>query len=61
MNQYSQTNFHHRASSINVADLDSTGGRGGLPCSLRGQLLTGGLASSGLAGGLLGASHDEKL
>ena len=37
--------------------LDSAGGRGRLASSLGGQLLPGGLASSGLTGGLLGTGH----
>ena len=39
--------------------LDSTGGGGGLPGGLGGELLPWSLASSGLAGSLLCASHGE--
>jgi len=42
---------------IPVGLLDSTGGRGGLPGGLGGQLLPGGLASSRLTGGLLSTGH----
>jgi len=42
---------------VPVGLLDSAGGRGGLPGSLGGQLLPGGLASGGLTCGLLGTSH----
>lgn len=37
--------------------LDTTGRWRGLASGLGGELLTGGLATSGLAGGLLSASH----
>ena len=37
--------------------LDSTCGRGALPGSLGGELLTGSLASGRFAGGLLGTGH----
>ncbi len=37
--------------------LDTAGGRGALASSLGGKLLAGSLATSGLASGLLGASH----
>jgi hypothetical protein len=37
--------------------LDTAGRGGGLASSLGGELLTGRLATSGLASGLLGASH----
>ena len=41
--------------------LDASGGGGRLARGLGGQLLAGRLASGGLAGGLLGASHCEFL
>ena len=44
---------------VSVGLLDSAGGRGGLSCSLGGELLPGGFASSGLTGGLLGTGHCE--
>ena len=47
----------HGAGAVPVGLLDSTGGRGGLASGLGGQLLPGGLASSGLTGGLLGTGH----
>ena len=42
---------------VAVRLLDTTGRRGGLASGLGGELLTGSLATSGLAGGLLGAGH----
>jgi hypothetical protein len=45
------------ARPVPVGLLDTTGGGGALPCSLGGQLLPGGLATSGLSCGLLGTSH----
>jgi hypothetical protein len=42
---------------ITVRLLDTTGRRGALAGSLGGKLLTRSLATSGLAGSLLGASH----
>ena len=39
--------------------LDYTGGGGGLPGGLGGQLLPGSLSSGGLTGGLLGTSHGD--
>ncbi len=47
----------HGTGAIPVGLLDATGGRGGLASGLGGQLLPGGLASSGLTGGLLGTGH----
>ena len=47
----------HGAGAVPVGLLDATGGRGGLASGLGGQLLPGGLASSGLTGGLLGTGH----
>ena len=47
---------------VTMGLLDSSGDGGGLACGLGGELLAGGFASGGLAGGLLGTSHfdDEK-
>lgn len=42
---------------VSVRLLHTSGGGGGLASGLGGELLTRGLATSGLAGGLLGASH----
>lgn len=42
---------------IAVRLLDTSGGGGGLAGGLGSQLLTGSLATGGLTGGLLGASH----
>lgn len=42
---------------ITVRLLDTSGGWGALASSLGSKLLTGSLATSGLTGGLLGASH----
>lgn len=42
---------------VTMGFLDSTGGWGGLSCSLGGQLLTWGLASSGFTSGLLSTCH----
>ena len=39
--------------------LDAAGGWGGLPGGFGGQLLARGLATGGLASGLLGTSHLE--
>ena len=47
----------HSARPVPVRLLDSPSGRGGLPGSLGGQLLPGGLPSGGLPGGLLGSCH----
>ena len=47
----------HGTRAVPVGLLDATGGRGGLASGLGGQLLPGGLASSGLTGGLLGTGH----
>ena len=47
----------HGSRLVAVGLLDATSGRGALACSLGGQLLPWGLASSGLAGSLLGTSH----
>ena len=44
---------------VSVGLLDSAGGRGGLSCSLGGELLPWGFASSGLTGCLLGTGHWE--
>jgi len=43
--------------AVTVGLLDTSGGGGRLASSLGGQLLPGGLATSGLASGLLGTSH----
>ena len=50
----------HGARAVPVGLLDATGGRGGLASGLGGQLLPGGLASSGLTGGLLGTGHFDR-
>ena len=42
---------------VSVGLLHTSGGGGGLPRGLGGQLLPGGLASGGFTGGLLGTSH----
>ena len=47
----------HGTGAVPVGLLDTTGGGGGLASGLGGQLLPGGLASSGLASGLLGTGH----
>jgi len=44
---------------VPVGLLDASCGRGGFASSLGGELLAWGLASGGLAGGLLGTSHGE--
>ena len=44
---------------VSVGLLDSSGSRGRFAGSLGGQLFPGGLASSGLASGLLGTSHGD--
>ena len=44
---------------VPVGFLDTSCSRGGLASCLGGELLAWGLASSGLAGGLLGTSHGE--
>ena len=49
----------HSAGPVSVRLLDSTGGRGGLPGSLGGQLLPGSLSSGGFTGGLLGTGHGD--
>ena len=49
----------HSAGAVPVGLLHTSGGGGGLPGSLGGQLLPGGLPSGGLAGSLLGSSHGE--
>jgi len=43
--------------AVTMGLLDTSGGGGGLASGLGGELLTGGLSSGGLAGGLLGTSH----
>ena len=50
----------HGSRLVAVRLLDTAGGWGALASSLGGQLLPGGLASSGLASSLLGTSHDLK-
>ena len=47
----------HGTGPVTMGLLDASGGRGALASGLGGQLLPGGLASSGLASGLLGTSH----
>ena len=51
----------HGSGPVTVGLLDSSGGRRGLPGSLGGELLPGGLASGGLTSGLLGAGHGVDL
>jgi histone H3 len=46
---------------VPVGLLDASCGRGGLASCLGGELLAWGLASGGLAGGLLGTSHGERV
>ena len=46
--------------SVTMGFLDTTSSRGTLASSLGGQLFSWGLATSGLASGLLGTSHFEK-
>ena len=50
----------HGTGPVPVGLLDTAGGRGGLPGSLGGQLLTGSLASGGFSCGLLGTCHGER-
>ena len=45
------------AGPVSVGLLDAAGSGGGLPGSLGGELLPGGLASGGFTCGLLGTSH----
>ena len=45
---------------VSVGLLDSAGGRGGLSCSLGGELLPRGFASGRLTGGLLGTGHCDR-
>ena len=47
----------HSAGPVPVGLLDTSGGGGRLPGCLGGQLLPGGLPSSGLAGSLLSSCH----
>ena len=49
----------HSAGPVPVGLLHTSGGWGGLPGCLGGQLLPGGLPSGGLAGSLLGSGHGE--
>jgi len=49
----------HSAGPVSVGLLDSTGGGGGLPGGLGGQLLPGSLSSGGLTSGLLSTGHDD--
>ena len=49
----------HGTGPVPVGLLDASCGRGGLASCLGGELLAWGLASGGLAGGLLGTSHGE--
>ena len=44
---------------VSVGLLDSTGGRGGFPGGLGGQLFTRSLSSGGFTSGLLGTSHGD--
>jgi len=50
----------HSSRPVPVGLLDTSGRWGRLTSSLGGQLLPGGLSSSGLTGGLLGTSHGKK-
>ena len=47
-----------RLSPVAMGLLHTSGGRGALTSSLRGQLFTRGFASSGLTGSLLSTGHD---
>jgi len=47
----------HSSGPVSVGLLDSSGGGGGLPGGLSGQLLPGSLSSGGLTGGLLCTGH----
>ena len=49
----------HGTGPVPVGFLDTSCSRGGLASCLGGELLAWGLASGGLAGGLLGTSHGE--
>ena len=49
----------HGTGPVPVGLLDASCGRGGLASCLGGELLAWGLASGGLAGGLLSTSHGE--
>ena len=49
----------HSAGPVPVGFLHTSSGGGGLPGSLGGQLLPGGLPSGGFASSLLGSSHGE--
>ena len=49
----------HSTGPVPVGLLHATGGGGALPSRLSGELLAWGLASSGLAGGLLCTSHGD--
>ena len=51
----------HSSGPVSVGLLDSSGGGGGLPSGLGGQLLPGSLSSGGLTGGLLGSGHFLKI
>jgi hypothetical protein len=50
----------HRAGTVTMGLLDSTGGRRRLAGCLGGELLAGSFASGGLTGGLLRTSHDRE-
>jgi len=49
----------HSSGPVSVRLLHSSGGGGGFPGSLGGELLPGGLASSRLTSGLLGTGHSS--
>jgi hypothetical protein len=51
----------HSSRAVTVGLLHSSGGRGALASSLGGQLLTGGLASGRLSGGLLQSHQREEV
>ena len=47
--------------TVTVGLLDTSRSRGGHACGLGGELLAGGFASGGFAGGLLGTSHFDEV
>ena len=49
----------HGSGPVTMGLLHASCGRGGLPCSLGGELLTGSLPSGRFPCGLLGTSHDD--
>ena len=51
----------HGSGPVSVGLLDSSGGGGGLPGGLGGQLLPGSLSSGGFTSGLLSTGHDDSV